>query len=315
MAYFVGSNGIARRGALVLVTLVFVASVANCGGQSSRVESDDDGASGSSGDAGATSGGSPAGGATVGGSAGAVSSGGFTTGGVTTGGSSTGGSAGDPLDPDVRCRLPPAFGACRTRLGYYWFDAKTGLCMPFDYYGCSGNENRFASAEECYAVCGGRGDNDFGACETSAECWPKRLAEPCCSLDVQEFVGVNRNFNFTCDEPRICTSCAADCDYVPEDGYIGASCVSGHCIAFDIRTISPPNCLTHTDCYVRYGVECCADCSPGQYPSKLVALASGFDLSELACGGGLSCVDTCSYFGTEAVCSENHECELLVHPI
>ena len=300
------------RRALLPGLLLAVAIFVNCGGQSSRVESNDDetsGTSGSGGDSGASTGGGsyPTGGA--------VSSGGFPTGGVPTGGVSTGGSAGDVTDPDVRCRLPVAFGACRTRSEEYWFDAKTGLCMPFDYYGCSGNQNRFVSAEECYAVCAGRGDNDFAACESSYECWPKRLAEPCCSLDVQQFVGVNRGYNFTCEEPRICTSCVADCDYVPQDGYIGASCVSGHCIAFDIRDIAPPICMTDADCYLRYGVECCSDCSPEQYPSKLVALARSFDLDALACGESAACGDACDYYGYSAHCSESNECEVLVHPL
>lgn len=313
-----GSKGFARRGAprakeraraLLPVVLLLTASVANCGGRSSSVESDGDGAS-ASGDAGSTTGGTgiPSGGVSVGGSAGAVSMGGFTT-----GGTPTGGMAGGPLDPDVRCNLPVAFGACRTRSDEYWFDASTGLCMPFDYYGCSGNENRFASAEECYAVCGGRGLNDFAKCETSADCRPKRLAEPCCSLDVREFVGIHRNFDFVCTETRICTHCAADCDYVPPDGYIGASCIAGNCIAFDLREVAPPLCMTDDGCYLRYGVECCADCRPEQSPSKLVALATNFDLAALACGDE-PCADSCDYTGYRARCSANNQCEVVTVP-
>ncbi len=305
MAYFRGSGGIVKSGALFPLTVLAIAGVANCGGRSSSVESDDGGASASSGDAGATTGGAS------GVSTGGATTGGVTTGGVSTGGMSIGGSAGDPTDPDVRCRLPVSFGACRTRLGVYWFDAATGLCMPFDFYGCNGNANRFTSAEECYSVCGGRGDQDLAACEVSADCRPKRLAEPCCSLDVQEFVGIHIAEDFTCTEQRICTHCAADCDYSPPDGYIGARCVEGHCIAFDMRTEVPQACMTDANCYPRYGVECCPDCRPEQNPSKLVGLSSLYDLDELVCGEGLSCIDTCDYSGHTARCNEDYLCELV----
>lgn len=319
MAYFGGSNGFARRGALLPAALLFVAIVANCGGRSARVESDgdDDDTGGATGGAspaggvsagGVTTGGVTTGGVSAGGTAGAVSMGGFTTGGV-----ATGGSAGGPLDPDVLCRLPVSFGACRTRTEEYFFDAKTGLCMPFDYAGCDGNENRFASAEECYAVCGGRGDNDFAACEVSADCRPKRLDEPCCSLDVRQFVGINRNFDFTCTDTRLCSYCAADCAYTPPDGYIGALCASGYCYAWDIRDLAPPICMTDEQCGLRYGVECCPDCD--SVPSKLVALPAGLPVEDLACGGGMTCADTCSYYGFSAGCSDSFLCEVLVHPI
>jgi hypothetical protein len=77
---------------------------------------------------------------------------------------------------------------------------------------------------------------------------------------VQEFVGINRNFDFTCTQREICGDCAADCAYVPPDGYIGAICTAGHCIAYDIRDHVPPSCVTDAGCTLRYGLECCPDC-------------------------------------------------------
>lgn len=320
MAYLGGSNDVARRGARLPVALLFVAIVANCGGRSARVESDDgdgDDTGGATGGASTTggvstggvpTGGVSAGGVSVGGAAGVVSMGGFTTAGV-----ATGGSAGGPLDPDVLCRLPVSFGACRTSSDGYFFDAATGLCMPFEYYGCAGNENNFPSSAECYAVCGGRGDNDFAACDISADCRPKRLDEPCCSLDIRQFVGINRDFDFTCTDTRLCSYCAADCAYVPPDGYIGAICASGYCEALDFREVAPPSCRVDTDCELRYGVECCPDCDA--VPSKLVSIPRGLPVEALACGDGMTCADTCSYYGFSAGCSDSYLCEVVALPM
>src|SRR5262245_54590348 len=170
--------------------LLLPAILANCGGNSSR-ESRDGGQSGSGGGGGrggtsATAGSSPvagqAGTSTTGGSSstgGSVSVGGA---GSSSGGSSVGGAAGAGPDPDARCRLPHVSGSCLADVPSYWFDATTGVCMPFTYGGCDGNENRFATVEECYEVCGGQGDTDAAACETSFDCAPHRFVERCCSF-------------------------------------------------------------------------------------------------------------------------------------
>jgi len=210
--------------------------------------------------------------------------------------------------------MPVDPGACDALVPSYWFDASTGVCMPFTYGGCEGNFNRFGTMEECYAACGGRGDRDDAACDRSADCMPYRLAEPCCSLDVRQFVGIarSRTSEFSCNDPTLgCTLCAADCAYVPPDGYIGATCTSGHCIPFDVRPLGGISCVDERDCYPRYGVECCATCPMNQYPSKLVALSNRIELDPIACGENLHCLDPCGYSGINAVCVSG-QCEVRV---
>ena len=35
----------------------------------------------------------------------------------------------------------------------YYYDAKKGMCMSFQYNGCRGNANRFDSLKECKNTC------------------------------------------------------------------------------------------------------------------------------------------------------------------
>lgn len=35
----------------------------------------------------------------------------------------------------------------------YYYDSRTHACYAFNYSGCEGNGNRFASAEECEGTC------------------------------------------------------------------------------------------------------------------------------------------------------------------
>ena len=69
---------------------------------------------------------------------------------------------GPPVNPGLgtrmgtvvgRCELPMVVGTCRALVPSWYFDAQTGACGQFTYRGCSGNENRFSSKEECRRVC------------------------------------------------------------------------------------------------------------------------------------------------------------------
>jgi hypothetical protein len=213
-------------------------------------------------------------------------------------------------------------GPCLAYAPSYWFDASSGVCIPFVYGGCDGNDNRFATLEECYGACGGEGDRDDAACALNTDCVAKRLAEPCCSTDVRNFVGVNRLAEFQCLVPEIgCNAaCPADCAYLPEDGYIGATCDAGHCIPFEARERGFANCRTDSDCALVYGMGCCGNdcCSPGfcsgcpsegcsleQVPSKLVVIGRTEGLLQLICDPGVNCpsIDVCDYpENVRAVC-------------
>jgi hypothetical protein len=282
---------------------LLVAGVAQCGGRSSR-SSEDVGANAGAGDAPA------AGGASFGG----TSFGGGTTGGSASGGNATGGIAGEPSDPDVRCRQPMITGPCVADAPSYWFDASTGVCMPFTYGGCDGNDNRFATMQECYATCGLQGDHALAICSQSADCTPVRLGEPCCRLDVRDFVAVSSPASFSCNDPAFCRACTVDCDFAPQDGYIGATCESGFCIPFNLLERGGAACATSSDCGLRYGVECCEQCSREQGVTKLVAVNATLDVDSIACGAGLHCGDAdCNTYGAEATCTSG-TCQVILMP-
>jgi hypothetical protein len=212
-------------------------------------------------------------------------------------------------------------GPCNAYVPSYWFDAQTGVCIPFVYGGCSGNDNRFATIEECYAACGGQGKRDLAACVSNVDCHEKRFVPACCSTDVRHFVAVTRPDEFACDDEILgCNApCAADCDDTIADGYIGATCAAGYCVPFDARTKNLDTCVQDSDCVLRYGMECCGmdccsegycsgcleGCSGSAVRTKLVAVAHSDELTRLTCDSESVCttIDRCDYaLGLRAEC-------------
>eukprot|EP00095_Tigriopus_kingsejongensis_P009815 maker-scaffold239_size242058-snap-gene-1.22 protein:Tk09815 transcript:maker-scaffold239_size242058-snap-gene-1.22-mRNA-1 annotation:"Papilin" len=59
------------------------------------------------------------------------------------------------------CELPKIVGPCNNREEQFWYDKEKDDCFTFDWGGCQGNRNRFASQEFCEAACkrGGPGKN------------------------------------------------------------------------------------------------------------------------------------------------------------
>jgi len=234
-------------------------------------------------------------------------------GGTASGGSSGTGAGGSAGAPKSLCQENVERGPCDAYVPSYWFDAATGVCMPFVYGGCSGNDNRFATIEECYATCGGQGERDLAACVSNVDCHEKRFVPACCSTDVRHFVAVTRPEEFVCiDDVLGCNApCAADCDDTIDDGYVGSTCASGYCIPFDARTRNLDACFQDSDCVLRYGMECCGTdccsegycsgclegCSGSAGPTKLVAIAYGDELTRLTCDPNRVCtsVDRCEY--------------------
>uniref|UniRef100_A0A0C9S3A3 Putative bpti/kunitz family of serine protease inhibitor n=1 Tax=Amblyomma americanum TaxID=6943 RepID=A0A0C9S3A3_AMBAM len=53
-----------------------------------------------------------------------------------------------------QCFLPPSQGPCRGAFPAFYFDSRSGRCLPFTYGGCGGNANRFNSVGQCRRVCG-----------------------------------------------------------------------------------------------------------------------------------------------------------------
>ena len=59
------------------------------------------------------------------------------------------------LEPDL-CELPPEKGPCDGKIKRYYFNSTSGLCLPFIYGGCFGNDNNFFSQYLCEQQCSGQ---------------------------------------------------------------------------------------------------------------------------------------------------------------
>ncbi|CAI4222594.1 unnamed protein product [Auanema sp. JU1783] len=55
------------------------------------------------------------------------------------------------------CLLSIDRGACNGRQTRYAFNRQTSQCVPFDYTGCGGNLNNFATLADCMDTCGNVG--------------------------------------------------------------------------------------------------------------------------------------------------------------
>jgi hypothetical protein len=187
--------------------------------------------------------------------------------------------------PAGRCALPADSGSCLAYAPAYYHDVRTGLCTPFVYGGCGGNDNRFASQDDCEAACSG-GAPDFGSCSAPSDC---TLAAPvCCAacdpVDLTAFVALNRRH--MADHARAigCEGVAcAPCQEAPEEqktsAYFTATCQNSRCVVLDVRTTPVTQCESPADCHLRVGARCCEGCSP----AGIVAIASEDELRGLVC--------------------------------
>jgi hypothetical protein len=259
--------------------------VVSCGG--STFESDGSGGSsgkGGSGAGGSGTGGSGAGGSGTGGS-GTGGSAGSSSGGSSAGGSSgSGGQGGMP----ALCSLPAEGGNCNAYMPSYFHNAATGLCEPFVYGGCGGNDNRFNTLAECQAKCHG-GSPDMDACGEPADC--VLTAAGCCAecdpVQARAFVALNRQFMQDYEAAKGCgdVQCGA-CPGMPEiertSQYFVPTCDAGQCTVVDIRETSVTECADDSDCALRDGADCCEGCDG----TGIVGVNPNGGLGELVCGNG-----------------------------
>uniref|UniRef100_A0A8C0GES3 BPTI/Kunitz inhibitor domain-containing protein n=1 Tax=Chelonoidis abingdonii TaxID=106734 RepID=A0A8C0GES3_CHEAB len=60
-----------------------------------------------------------------------------------------------PTPPATRLGpLPVQPGPCKAYTTLYFYNSATKKCEEFRYGGCQGNENRFATKDECFQTCG-----------------------------------------------------------------------------------------------------------------------------------------------------------------
>ncbi len=55
-------------------------------------------------------------------------------------------------EQDPACKQLPKPGRCKGRIESYFFNLKTGSCMPFDWGGCGGSRP-FQTHKECQEKC------------------------------------------------------------------------------------------------------------------------------------------------------------------
>jgi len=65
--------------------------------------------------------------------------------------------AGKPKSIEV-CSLSPEVGLCRAAIPRFYFNPLTRQCEQFTYGGCGGNDNRFATVDDCIQICGNAGN-------------------------------------------------------------------------------------------------------------------------------------------------------------
>jgi len=176
----------------------------------------------------------------------------------------------------------------------YFHNAATGICEPFVYGGCGGNENRFSTLAECQVACQG-GSPDMDACQSSADC---TLGAPgCCGgcddATAMAFVALNKRFEG--DYVRVkgcqgvsCGPCPTIDELMTTAQYFVPSCVRGQCTVVDIRENAITACTVDSECILRDGSLCCEDCDS----ARLIAINSNADQS-LLCAVRQPCPTPC----------------------
>ncbi|WP_437576129.1 BPTI/Kunitz domain-containing protein [Sorangium sp. So ce887] len=233
------------------------------------------------------------------------------------GGGSVAGSGGGSVTTSTasgelpnRCALPQETGPCDGAFPSYWHDPSTGVCVPFTYGGCEGNENRFESLEACQEACQDTVP-DMDMCEAAGDCV---LASPrCCAacdpgVDAQAFVAIHRDattdfWNATMCVDVSCSPCQEVSEAERTSQYFTAACESGRCVVLDVRESPLTECTQDTDCALRDGVGCCEECGG----KGIVALNQSADLRAIVCPEGFGACPPCAPVfpeGMTAVCVE-----------
>ncbi|XP_053682403.1 papilin [Sabethes cyaneus] len=162
------------------------------------------------------------------------------------------------------CKEAKDAGPCDETLPKFYFDSLTGSCHSFNYSGCEGNGNRFATSEECETACVNKQvDNELDPCES--------YNEECQQLHCP--YGVARSYDphndcerCSCEDPcqhercPLGTECAVDIQSDYKDGTIFVAICrpttkEGECPRLPNATVCQDACRTDADC--RNDNKCC----------------------------------------------------------
>ena len=199
-------------------------------------------------------------------------------------------------------------GDCLALVPAYYHHAESGVCRPFTYGGCGGNDNRFTSLAECQNACRG-GSSELDICMRSADC--VLLAEGCCPCEPTnsgQLIAVNPSYQASVPPscgPVACEPCPSIDELAATRQYFTAGCTDGQCSVVDIRETDATACRTDADCRLRAGAECCEACDG----SGLVAVNGATFFDALGCsadGEGPICPRCAPTYpaGYAAVCRE-----------
>lgn len=177
------------------------------------------------------------------------------------GSSSVGGAPGDP------CAAPKVSGPCDGYQPSFWHNPKTGLCEPFTYGGCDGNDNRYDSRDACLKACPG-GGSEWGACKVDSDCTLTGVGccEACDPVGDKDLLALSAAHlaeqvaSRPCANVGACAPCPSVSVLVESRKYFRAVCASGQCSALDARQSAYTECGGNGGCSLRNGVSCCLDC-------------------------------------------------------
>ncbi len=112
--------------------------------------------------------------------------------------------------------LPAEAGDCTEAVARYFHNWETGICEPFVYGGCGGNENNFESFEACVEGCGSA---TLDACTDNNECVLRSRAccGPCEPIVLADYVAINSKHDKVFETTKGCDGilCGACPEPVP----------------------------------------------------------------------------------------------------
>jgi len=246
-------------------------------------------------------------------SGGTASGGGTDTAGTGNGGGVSAGAAGS-APGDEKCNAPPVTGMCDAAFQAWYHEPATGLCKPFIYGGCGGNQNRYDSLEACQAACASGGPN-YDACKQPSDC--QVSGQSCCGvcdgpgITAHDLIAFNKQYAAQatpCANADIaCGACPAPLPGQATLKYFVPNCVQGRCVVDDIRESDVTACKVASDCKLRNGNACCSACNV----DAPLAVRQDGSFENLVCGVlRPPCAACPPPPGSIAICGASGHCEV-----